>query len=249
MHLLPLLEKIRLLVIILKTHPKNRGYVKNSPKKLYPPYSLMHDAYRHCSYMAYDKTGLRDAALIMQIIREFTSGDHLVICEFGCGPARIIRNLEAADPGIAKLIGTDYNPKTIQWCQKSVPEIHFIKNELAPPLDLPDHSLDVLYCISVFTHLSEEMHFKWIKEIRRVLKPGGLFIGSFHGDESCHKLLPEEKSKYLRGELVTRGNVKEGSRIYTAYHSDPFVANELLAGFGFVRKEDVAFGQTIWCAK
>jgi len=106
----------------------------------------------------------------------------------------------------------------------------------------------VLYCISVFTHLSQEMHFKWIEEIRRVLKPGGLFIGSFHGDEACGNLLPAEKARYLRGELVTRGNVKEGSRIYTAYHSDAFVGKELLAGFELARKADAAFGQTLWCA-
>ena len=127
--------------------------------------------------------------------------------------------------------------------------IDFIQNNLIPPLDLHDNSIDVLYSVSVFTHLSKEMHFRWIEEIKRVLKPGGLFIGTFHGDESCGNLLSYEKSKYCNGEFVSRGNVKEGSRIYAAYHSDKFIENELLAGFDSVRKDESVFSQSIWCAK
>ncbi|MCL2494875.1 MAG: class I SAM-dependent methyltransferase [Oscillospiraceae bacterium] len=249
LHLLPLLEKLRLLQKILKVHKENREYLKGRAKQSYPPYSLMYDAYSHCSFDRYDKSGLRDAKMITRIIRKYVSGDQLVVCEFGCGPARIVRHLRSADAGIAKLIGTDYNAKTIRWCKAAVPEIVFIQNELAPPFDLPDHSLDVLYCVSVFTHLSEEMHFEWIREIRRVLKPGGLFIGTFHGEKSFNRLLPYEQARYLRGELVSRGNVKEGSRIYTAYQSDKFLSEKLLADFDFIEKQDLKFSQSIWAAR
>ena len=95
------------------------------------------------------------------------------------------------------------------------------------------------------------MHYKWIKEIRRVLKPGGLFIGSFHGRTpyTYDRLLPDEKSKFLNGEFISRGNVKEGSRIYVAYHSDKFITDELLSDFDSFWKENSDFPQSIWCAR
>ena len=138
--ILPLLEKINLVKTIIKNHRINCLYVKNNnSKRHYPPYSLMYDAYSHCNYNIYDNTGLQDAKLITEIIRKYTSDTQLVICEFGCGPARIIRNLRQTDSAIcSRLIGTDYNPKTVKWCKKNITEIDFIKNELAPPLDLPD---------------------------------------------------------------------------------------------------------------
>ena len=250
LRLLPLLEKINFLVVAKKWCPLNRQYTKNNQVKLtYPPLYLMYDAYANCSYEIYDKTGLSDAQLIMQIIRKYNDNKQLTICEFGCGPARIIRHLHSTDKDIARLIGTDYNIKTIEYCKKFVPNVDFFTNQLSPPLNLPDNSIDVLYCVSVFTHLSKEMHFEWIKEIRRVLKPGGLFIGSFHGDNLYDKLLPDEKNKYLSGEIVERGNAKEGSRLYVAFHSDAFMKNKLLVDFDFIYKENTSFIQTIWCAK
>ena len=245
---LSLIEKINFFIVKTKNHKANQRYSLQT-NFMFPPESLMYDAYSHCSYEAYDKTGLNDAKMIMKIIRKYCNSNRLTICEFGCGPARIIRHLRSIDSGIDKLVGTDYNIDTINYCKKVIPGVNFIKNNLAPPLDLPDKSIDVLYCISVFTHLSNEMHFKWIEEIRRILKTGGIFIGSFHGDESYDNLLPSEKLLISNGELVTRGKVKEGSRIYTAYHSDQFIIEKLLKDFDFINKENVHFGQTVWCAK
>ena len=125
-----------------------------------------------------------------------------------------------------------------------------MENNLKPPFDLQDNSIDVLYCISVFTHLSREMHLEWINEIKRVLKPDGIFICSLHGDKPhiISNLLPDEATKFMNGEFIQRGHVKEGSRIYTAYHSDKFIIDEFLVGFKIIEKSDVDFSQSIWCA-
>jgi len=93
------------------------------------------------------------------------------------------------------------------------------------------------------------MHYAWIKEIKRVLKPEGLFIGTFHGDKSAHKLLPNELTKYNTGELVVRDRVKEGSRLYASFQSDQFVKNKLLTGFNNVTRIELdTWDQTFWCA-
>lgn len=86
-----------------------------------------------------------------------------------------------------------------------MPEINFNSNSLAPSLKYEDNSFDFLYSVSVFTHLSEEMHYRWFKENLRIVRPGGIIMLTTHGDK--YKLLPNELFRYEQGELVMRGNV------------------------------------------
>ena len=51
-----------------------------------------------------------------------------------------------------------------------------------------DASIDVIYAISVFTHLSEAMHESWMAELRRVLKPDGILLATLHGNKVRGKL-------------------------------------------------------------
>jgi SAM-dependent methyltransferase len=43
-----------------------------------------------------------------------------------------------------------------------------------PPLDLPGNSIDLIYAMSVFSHLPADVADAWIAEFARILKPGGI---------------------------------------------------------------------------
>ena len=88
-YMLPLLEKLKFLSMALKAYQVNGKYSHRDEKRLYPPYSLMYDAYSHCSHRAYDETGLHDAKLIMQIIRKFTQ----IINLLSASSAAVLREL------------------------------------------------------------------------------------------------------------------------------------------------------------
>jgi hypothetical protein len=45
-----------------------------------------------------------------------------------------------------------------------------------PPTDLPGDHFDLVFSYSVFTHLREDVHFAWLDELGRLVKPGGLLI-------------------------------------------------------------------------
>ena len=51
----------------------------------------------------------------------------------------------------------------------------------SPPLDFPDDHFELIYSLSVFSHLNYESNLDWLKELARVCKPGGRIILSTHG--------------------------------------------------------------------
>jgi len=75
----------------------------------------------------------------------------------------------------------------------------------------------------VFTHLSEEMHNAWFKELKRICKQNGIIFLTTHGDNCKSKLTGEELKLFEEGKLVVRGNVKEGHRTFAAYQPPEFM--------------------------
>lgn len=247
MYLLPLIGKFYATINVVLNLKSNQNFQKKHPQEKFPPAYLMFDAYAHANYKNYRESGIEHAKLFSEIIDRYCLTNHAVVCEWGCGSARIIRYIKSKK--ISKLIGFDYNQKTIEWCKKTFKNIEFNLNSISPPLDLKKGSIDVLYCCSVFTHLSEKQHFLWINEIRRVLKPNGLFIGTFHSNE-LQKLLPKELSKINKEGLVVRGKIKEGSRMFIAFQNEDFIKNKLLGNFKNPQKinNQKTMQQSIWIA-
>ena len=155
----------------------------------------------------------------------------LKVLEWGCGPARVIRHIGGFLTRPAELWGSDYNPRSIRWCRRHIANERFVHNGLAPPLPLEAGSFDAVYCLSVFTHLSEAMHVAWRDELLRVLRPGGILIATLHGDHYRDRhLLPHEMDEYDGGRLVVRDAVQEGKKWYAAFHSPRYVREHLFKG-------------------
>jgi SAM-dependent methyltransferase len=106
------------------------------------------------------------------------------ILDFGCGCGRVMRFVAArARPG-ATLLARDIDADSIAWLQSAFPSIDARRNEPLPPLgDLPDASVELVYAISVFTHVDAEYQDAWLAEIARVLAPGGLGVLTVMGEE------------------------------------------------------------------
>ena len=149
----------------------------------------MHDAYGSTSLRSYWNGGKAAAALIANLIRKYTPAATRVM-EWGCGSARSLRHLPGLLPQGVAYCGSDYNPEAVAWCKANINEVSFVQNDLSPPLPLESNSFDVVYAISVLTHLSIAQQHAWLKELRRVLRPGGCLILTTHGEQSAKVLLP-----------------------------------------------------------
>lgn len=75
----------------------------------------------------------------------------------------------------AKVIGNDYDKDTIELAKRAYPNLDF---GVANALDLPyeDNSFDVVITFETIEHVDDGD--KFLREMHRVLKPGGVFICS-----------------------------------------------------------------------
>lgn len=250
--LLPLADLALLTWSAVRTLPANLRFRSAHAGVPVPPLHLAFDAYGHVDRARYMASGENDARAIAQMIDLRLSADEIRVCEWGCGPGRVIRHLsQLLAHRRASLFGLDYNEETVAWCRANLSGITFRPNGLSPPLPFPNDYLDAVYALSVFTHLSRARHFEWIAELRRVLRPGGIVILTTHSDAATDRLLASELEEYKTGKLVVRGSVQEGKKWYLAYQPSQFVRNELFAGWEVVSHDHARmFGtQDVWAAR
>ena len=104
--------------------------------------------------------------------------DATAVLDWGVGCGRVARHLT---PMLGeRFFGCDIDSDNIAWCQQNLTGT-FKVSTLAPPLPFDDNSFDVIYGVSVFTHLRAEWEHKWLQELHRVLKPGGVLMVTVHG--------------------------------------------------------------------
>lgn len=103
-----------------------------------------------------------------------------LVVDWGVGCGRVARHFSTAP---ARLLGFDVDPVNVEWCKKhlsDVGEFSLLSDEnssVGPP-----GSVDLLYGISVMTHLTELRQQQWLQRISDALKPGGIAILTTHGE-------------------------------------------------------------------
>ncbi|PQJ80395.1 class I SAM-dependent methyltransferase [Polaribacter porphyrae] len=199
----------------------NRLFKEKNPNVILPPDFYLYETFS-LNYDKFYTNGKPTAEWLINHISEFKKIENLSILDWGCGTGRVIRHLPNILEHSNLIFGTDYNKKYVKWCSENLNGIQFKLNDLKPPLDFENNSMDVIYGISIFTHLSERLHFSWMKELTRVLKNKGILFLTTHGNVHSFKLLDEEKTAYNSGKLVIHNYKKEGNRLFASYQSPKF---------------------------
>jgi SAM-dependent methyltransferase len=151
------------------------------------------------------------------------------VLDFGCGCGRVTRNWLALHE--TDVFGSDMNEEAIEWCRRNLPFATFESNGLAPPLAFETERFDLVYALSVFTHLPEEISLVWMRELERVLRPGALLVLSTHGEHYASRLSDHERDRFAAGEAVVRWEEVAGTNLCTAFHPPSYVRDRLAKGF------------------
>jgi SAM-dependent methyltransferase len=118
------------------------------------------------------------AGAVRRAGREIPAGGAAL--DFGCSSARVLRMLAAWRSDV-RWIGCDPNAGAIDWARANLPGLELFTSPQRPPLPLPDGTLDLVYAISIWSHFAAGAGLRWIEEMRRALKPGGLLLLTTHG--------------------------------------------------------------------
>jgi len=122
---------------------------------------------------------LRDG--IFSVLPDGWSFDDKRVLDFGCGAGRVLRQLLAEGEAAAEFWACDIHAPSIEWINANLaPPFRAISCGTWPPLELPDASFDLIYSVSVFSHLSDNAS-AWLLELRRLLRPDGVLIATYQG--------------------------------------------------------------------
>ncbi|HEY1274934.1 MAG TPA: class I SAM-dependent methyltransferase [Thermoleophilaceae bacterium] len=134
--------------------------------------------------------GERLRGVIERLVPAGWTWDDKRVLDFGCGSARVLRHFgDEAERGVFR--GCDIDPGSIEWDEANLsPPFRFFTNAPAPPLSLEDGSLDLVWAMSVFTHIAD-LWSDWLVEMHRVLAPGGILIASYLGEGMWQPLVGE----------------------------------------------------------
>jgi SAM-dependent methyltransferase len=246
-------DKLRYFYFKLKNSKKNQHFIVQNPDIVLPPDYLMYESFQ-LDYKKYYEDSRQTAIWLKNHFAKYIQLEQKRILDWGCGPGRIIRHLPEVINNGCSFYGTDYNEKSIAWCSANIPDVSFNLNKLEAKLPYEDDFFDVIYGISIFTHLAEAMHHAWFKELYRVLKPGGILFLTTQGANFKVKLDSSEKARFEAGKLIVRGKVKEGHRTFSAFQPKEFMLQlfsemEVLEHIELENGESKVVPQDIWIVR
>jgi SAM-dependent methyltransferase len=122
-------------------------------------------------------SGVSVAYQMHALANEFLGeGQSLTILDWGIGIGRVAVPLKRLFRPSARILGVDVDGLNVKWCRENYPDIETVDADFFPPLDIESSSIDMVYGLSVMTHLTEGAQYAWLKELRRILKPEGLCV-------------------------------------------------------------------------
>ena len=140
---------------------------------------------------AYERMGSGLRTLIESMLPDDWSWSGQRVLDFGCGAGRVLRHFapEAAD---GEFWGSDIDAPSIEWLNQNLcPPFNAQLSSESPGLPQPDGYFDLIYAISVFTHVSEGWA-GWLLELHRLLAEGGLLLATFLGEGMVDELFSEQ---------------------------------------------------------
>jgi SAM-dependent methyltransferase len=134
------------------------------------------------SIVDYRLAGLQSFGKFSQSIdRYFGPGRPRHLLDWGCGCGRVT-SMMLKYLGDMEIHGCDIDGEAVAWCSRNLTPGRFTASPPVPPTPYAADTFDVVTGCSVLTHLDRTLQFEWLKEMKRILAPGGLLLASVHGD-------------------------------------------------------------------
>ncbi|MBY0437464.1 MAG: methyltransferase domain-containing protein [Burkholderiales bacterium] len=139
-----------------------------------PPNSKMRSTSSN-SVRHYFESGIRTATPILAAAAAagLDLRKRLQVLDFGCGVARQIVQIQRSHPHFV-MHACDVNGGAVEYVAKTFPAVTAYTNLFSPPLRYESKQLDFVYSVSIFSHLTVADQERWLTELSRVVRPGGV---------------------------------------------------------------------------
>jgi SAM-dependent methyltransferase len=147
----------------------------------YPPLELVHRVFDLSNTEdplgQYERMGRDTHEQILHLLPRDWSFEGKRVLDFGCGAGRVLRHF-LAEASEAELWGTDIDRASVAWLEQHLsPPLQVVLAGERPPLPFGDGHFDLIWAVSVFSHLTD-LWAEWLLELHRILDDGGILIAT-----------------------------------------------------------------------
>lgn len=161
----------------------------------------------------------------------------LKVLDFGCGVARQLLHFSRKYPN-NEYYACDVSDSAIDFIKKKYLQVQSYKNEFTPPLIYSDNFFDIIYSVSIFSHLSIKEQTEWLHELARITKKDGYCFLTTEGYNALSIMRRQHPSKW--GDTSDKMLREKGFiyKEYSDFHIEKSNENFLQAGSKFVGIEN-----------
>lgn len=185
------------------------------------------EGYAGENHRGYWETGLVDFVKVRDLKSRILNAEAPKMLDLGCSSGRFVRHLAAHEPSWQSY-ACDIDAMHIQWVKTFLPRtIIAFQNTIYPNLPLPDSSFDIVTAFSVFTHI-DQLEDAWLLEIRRILRPGGIFYLSVHTERVWKRIASRPEVLAILSKCRPQWSVPQGIEVTEASFLDDMPENHII---------------------
>ncbi len=205
---------------------RNNKFKLKNPTKSIPPNRDLFETFK-LNYELFFTDGQIAAKEIIAYYHLHSSNqnDKTYVLDWGCGVGRIIQHTPLVLQD-AICYGADINKERIEWNRLHIPNILFDVIEYKH-LPYPSSFFNLVYGISVLTHIHKNEQLFWLKELKRIMQQNAIAIISTHGKYYFDQLSIKEQMFIETSGSITNEYKKDGHHLLTTYN-DPITFRTIL---------------------
>jgi len=190
----------------------------------------------------YIQVGELERKLVLDYLPDDWMSEGKRVLDFGSGAGGGLRHFVPERDAGVELWGCDIHGPSVDWASRNLAGFTFIQNSEAPPLAVPDGYFDLVYAVSVFTHITAHWA-DWLIELRRVLRPGGLLIATVLGRSMFEMRVGEPFDDSKVGMMVLKPGRSWDAGGPLVFHSKWWLAAHWSPAFDLLRVDDDVVGR------
>ena len=155
------------------------------------------------------------------------------ILDYGCGLGRVLFHLNKRF-NKSKIYAYDIDNEILKWANFILSN-KFVRFESSTDI-FESGKFDIVYCISVFTHIYNNRD-KVILDIKRILKKRGILFVSFHDKTLFNEIYKNKKNRFYANELVVGNCFNDGDEGKGVFYDSTYWYDYLGKHFTHVKTE------------